>query len=174
MAQGYSDVRWTADERDGGTEPVSGLSSQRYLHTSGQRRGKSKVVPGHFAADGDAANTSADSGNKWRVHFAPDAVGKWTYEVSFRKGANVAVTEGKNAGRSAGFMDSQTGSFKIGPTDKTGRDFRGKGLLQYVGKHHLRFAETGEFFLKCGADAPENFLAYKDFDGDFKTDGQKD
>lgn len=31
---------------------------------------KSYLVPGYFAADGDAANTSADSGNKWRVHFA--------------------------------------------------------------------------------------------------------
>ena len=139
-----------------------------------QGSGKSKVVPGYYAADGDAANTGADSGNKWRVHFAPDAVGEWTYKVSFRKGPNVAVAEAKNAGRSAGFMDGRTGSFRIGPTDKTGRDFRGKGLLQYVGRHHLRFAETGEYFLKCGADAPENFLAYKEFDGDFKTDGQKD
>ncbi len=139
-----------------------------------QGSGKTKVVPGYYAADGDAANTSADSGNKWRVHFAPDALGTWKYEVSFRKGPNVAVAEGENTGRSAGYMDGETGSFRIAPTDKTGRDFRGKGLLQYVGKHHLRFAETGEYFLKCGADAPENFLAYEDFDGDFKTDGRKD
>ena len=139
-----------------------------------QETGKSYLVPGYYAADGDAANTSADSGNKWRVHFAPNQVGIWKYNVSFRKGPNVAVSEGKNAGQSAGFMDGQSGSFRIGPTDKTGRDFRGKGLLRYVGKHHLRFAETEEYFLKCGADAPENFLAYKDFDGDFKTDGEKD
>ena len=139
-----------------------------------QPSGKSYLVPGYYAADGDAANTSADSGNKWRVHFSPAQVGTWMYNVSFRKGPNVAVSEIQNAGQSAGFMDGQSGSFDIGPTDKTGRDFRGKGLLQYVGKHHLRFAETGEYFLKCGADAPENFLAYKDFDGDFKTDGEKD
>ena len=56
------------------------------------------------------------------------------------------------------------GSFVIGPTDKTGRDHRGKGRLQYVGKHHLRFAETGEFFLKQGSDSPENLLNYVDFD----------
>ena len=139
-----------------------------------QPSGKSYLVPGYYAADGDAANTSADSGNKWRVYFAPDAVGVWRYKVSFRKGRNVAVNERKNVGQSAGFMDGQSGSFDIAPTNKTGRDFRGKGLLQYVGKHHLRFAETGEYFLKCGADAPENFLAYADFDGDFKTDGHKD
>ena len=139
-----------------------------------QKSGKSYLVPGYFAADGDAADTGADSGNKWRVHFAPDQVGTWKYSVSFRKGQNVAVSDNKSAGESAGFVDGQSGSFDIAPTDKAGRDFRAKGMLQYVGKHHLRFAETGEYFLKCGADAPENFLAYKDFDGDFKTDGQKD
>ncbi len=138
------------------------------------RTGKSYVAPGYFAADGNAANTSADAGTKWRVHFAPSEVGAWTYNVAFRKGPNVAVSEDQSAGVSAGFMDAQSGAFRIGPTDKTGRDFRGKGLLQYVGKHHLRFAESAEYFLKCGADAPENFLAYEDFDGDFKTDGHKD
>ena len=136
--------------------------------------GKSYVVPGYFAADGDAANTSADSGDKWRVHFAPDEVGTWTYKVSFREGKNVAVAEADNAGKSYRPLDGETGSFNVVPTDKTGRDFRGKGLLKYVGKHHLQFAGTGEFFLKCGADAPENFLAYTDFDGDFKNDGHKD
>ena len=139
-----------------------------------EKSGKSYLVPGYYAADGNAAETSADSGNKWRVHFAPDQVGTWRYSVSFIKGKNVAVSEEENAGQSAGFMDGQSGTFNVAPTDKTGIDLRGKGLLQYVGKHHLRFAETGEYFLKCGADAPENFLAYEDFDGDFKTDGHKD
>ena len=138
------------------------------------KSGKSYLVPGYFAADGDAANTSANKGNKWRVHLAPDQTGVWKYSVSFRKGKNVAVSDEKEAGENAGFMDGQTGSFYIGPTDKRGRDFRSKGVLQYVGKHHLRFADTGEYFLKCGADAPENFLAYKEFDGDFKFDGHKD
>ncbi len=143
----------------------------RFKHEDG---GKSYLVPGYFAADGDAANTSADSGNVWRVHFAPPKTGTWTYTVSFRQGDNVAVSEDAEAGKPYKPLDGQTGSFKIGRTDKTGRDFRGKGLLKYVGKHHLQFAGTGEFFLKCGADAPENFLAYADFDGDFKEDGHKD
>ena len=67
-------------------------------------------------------------------------------------------------GTSAGFFDGESGSFDILPTDKTGRDHRGKGLLEYVGEHHLRFAENGEWFLKAGADSPENLLAYEDFD----------
>ncbi len=37
---------------------------------------KRYVVPGYYAADGDAASTSAEAGNKWRVHFAPGAPGR--------------------------------------------------------------------------------------------------
>ena len=39
-----------------------------------------------------------------------------------------------------------------------------KANCDNVDEHYLQFAETGEFFLKCGADAPENLLAYADFD----------
>ena len=53
------------------------------------------------------------------------------------------------------------GSFKVGRTDKSGRDFRGKGRLEYVGGHYLRFVETGEYFLKAGPDAPETLLAFR-------------
>jgi hypothetical protein len=70
--------------------------------------------------------------------------------------------------------DGVRGTFTVAPTDKTGRDFRAKGRLTYVGRRYLQFAGTKEYFLKVGADAPENFLAYRDFDGDFKTDGHKD
>lgn len=135
---------------------------------------KTYQVPGYFAADGNAAETSSKKGNKWRVHFAPDEIGDWSYEVSFRKGANVAVADETMAGESAGFMDGMRGHFKISASDKTGRDFRGKGRLRVVDRSYLQFAETGAFFLKAGADAPENLLAYQDFDGDFKTDGHKD
>jgi hypothetical protein len=51
---------------------------------------------------------------------------------------------------------------------------RARGLLQYVGERYLKFAGSGDYFLKCGADAPENLFAYADFDGPFKVDGHKD
>ena len=132
------------------------------------------LVPGYFAADGNAGESSATKGNKWRVHFAPDETGEWQYEVSFRKGGNIAVSEHRWPGQSAGFMDGQKGSFQVADTDKKGRDFRGKGRLQFVNRTFLRFAGSGEYFLKAGVDAPENVFAYEDFDGDFKTDGHKD
>ena len=125
---------------------------------------KTYEVPGYFAADGNAANTGATSGNKWRVHFSPDEQGTWTYTVSFRQGNDVAISDNASAGNSVSF-DGATGSFTIDATDKSGIDLRGKGRLNYVGERYLKFAETGEYFLKGGADSPENFLAYNEFDG---------
>jgi len=125
--------------------------------------GKEYLVPGYYAATGDAAHTSADSGNAFLVHFSPDEVGVWEWTASFVKG-NWIVAKSIEDGTSAGFFDGQTGQFEILPTDKEGRDLRGKGRLQYVHQHHMQFAETKEWFFQAGADAPENFLAYEDFD----------
>ncbi len=138
-----------------------------------KKSGKKYTIPGYYAADGDAANTSADSGNVWKVHFAPDETGEWNYVAEFVKGKWAALRN-YNKLEKAGFMDGKSGSFNIIKSDKSGNDFRGKGRLQYVGKRYLKFAETGEYFLKCGPDAPENFLAYYAFDGSFHNDGHKD
>ncbi|MGB5264419.1 MAG: DUF5060 domain-containing protein [Lutimonas sp.] len=139
-----------------------------------ERSNKKYLVPGYFAADGDAANSSATKGNKWRVHFAPSETGEWTYKVNFRKGNFVAVSDKETSGESGGFMDQTTGNFRITESDKTGRDFRGQGMLEYVGERYLRFAGSKKYFLKVGADAPENMLAYEEFDGTFHKDGYKD
>ena len=121
-----------------------------------------------------AGETSASSGNKWRVHFAPPESGKWIYNVDFRKGDWIAVSDRKDSGESAGFMDGLEGSFIVEESDKTGRDNRAKGMLIYDGTRYLKYAETGKPMLKVGPDAPENFLAYADFDGTFQNDGYKD
>lgn len=132
------------------------------------------VVPGYFAADGNAAETSATGGNKWRVHFAPDRTGEWTYEVSFREGANAAVSELPNYGKPVEPLDGLRGKMSISGTDKTGRDLRAKGRLLFHGRQYPVWAETGEVFLKAGADAPENLLSYRPFDGTFHNDGYGD
>mgnify|MGYP003633201006 FL=1 len=135
--------------------------------------GKAYLIPGYYAADGDAGNTGSTTGNIWKVHFAPDETGEWSYEVDFKKGKWAAVrTSGKL--ESAAFMDGASGKITIAQSDKSGRDFRSKGRLDYVGERYLKFAGTGQYFLKCGSDAPENLLAYDQFDGTFKNDGHKD
>jgi hypothetical protein len=149
-----------AHERDTQPNPFTDCAlNVTFTHASGTPVYK---VPGYFAADGDAANTSAESGTKWRAHLAPDKAGTWKYSVSFTRGKNAALDGG---GAAAKPFDGVTGSFTIAQTDKQGRDFRAQGRLQYVGKHHLQFAGSQQYFLKAGADAPETLLAYADFDG---------
>lgn len=131
----------------------------------------SYAVPGYFAADGRAAETSADSGSSWRVHFAPDRPGRWSYRVSFVAGKGVALDRSL-PGRPVAGLDGAAGGFEVLPTDKSGRDFRARGRLEYAGAHHLRFAGTGERFLKAGPDSPENLLAYFEFDGTAPAKGR--
>lgn len=158
-----------AHERDNEPNPFTDFAfNVTFRHKSGSPE---YVIPGCFAADGDAANSGAESGTQWRAHLSPDQTGEWTYTVSFAKGPGAAV--GKPGSPLKPF-DGRTGRFTVAATDKTGRDFRARGRLGYVGGRYLQFAGSKEFFLKAGADAPENLLAYRDFDGDFATDGHKD
>lgn len=125
---------------------------------------KTYVVPGFYAADGNAAETSAETGNKWMVRFTPDEVGEWTYEVAFRKGPGIAVARDASGAESAGFMDGLSGQFTVEQSDKTGMDNRAQGRLEYVGKYYLQYKESERYFIKVGVDAPENLFAYEDFD----------
>ncbi|WOO40862.1 DUF5060 domain-containing protein [Rubellicoccus peritrichatus] len=132
--------------------------------------GKSYLVPGYYAADGNAGESGANSGNIWRAHFSPDEIGTWNYSASFRTGSNIAINSDAAAGSSTSF-DGASGSFNVVASDKTGLDLRGKGRLEYDDTRYLKFAETGDPFLKVGADAPENFLAYSDFDNTYNHGG---
>ncbi len=129
--------------------------------TNGQEK---FVVPGFYAADGDAAETGADSGNKWMVRFTPDQTGAWQYQVSFKQGENVAIAGEVSPAESAGYMDGASGTFSITENDKTGIDNRAQGRLDYVGEPYLKYQESGKYFIKVGVDAPENLFAYQDFD----------
>ncbi|UZO80706.1 DUF5060 domain-containing protein [Aquimarina sp. ERC-38] len=139
---------------------------------------KSYKVPGFYSGCKNPEESSCNSGNIWKVNFAPDRTGVWNWSVAFKKGSNVAVS---NTGTSAGFMDGDKGSFTIAESDKTGRDFRAptNGRLQYVGEHYLRHSGTtpgnpnGKWFVKAGADSPENTLAYEDFDNTPNRGGRR-
>ncbi len=133
----------------------------RFTHESGE---SGFTVPGYFAADGNSSETSAESGTKWRVHFAPHAAGNWNYEISFLKAKDLAISGG--ADKTAPLPGhGKTGSFQIVASDKVAPDFRARGRLSYVGERYLQFEGDHSYFLKAGPDAPETFLAYVDFDG---------
>lgn len=124
------------------------------------------IVPGYYAADGNAAQTSAKSGKKWQAHFCPPSDGEWSYRVSFLKGRNISIADDLSYGQKC-YMDGETGTFTIEKTDKVAPDFRAKGRLQYDGTRYLKHSGNYETFLKGGADSPENFLGYREFDGTY-------
>lgn len=108
-----------------------------------------RVIPvrGYFAADGDAANTGATSGNVWRVKFSPPRVGEWRWTAKM-EGSDVQLD------RSRGFL-TVTESV---PMLRTSNGY-------------FRFP-NGQYWLKGGTNSPENLLAYQDFDGTYRTDVQ--
>jgi len=130
--------------------------------------GETRLVPGFFAADGNAAETSATTGDRWRVHFSPHRPGEWRWRVSFRTGKDVAIADTGDSGEAWAPLDGQSGTFTIGASDKQSPDFRARGHLEYVGERYLRFAGDGTYFLKGGVDSPETLLGYADFDGTFR------
>ncbi|MDF1861564.1 MAG: DUF5060 domain-containing protein [Verrucomicrobiales bacterium] len=144
-----------AEERSDDPNPFTHFEFQvTFTHESGQ---PSYLVPGYFAADGRAGETSAEQGTKWRAHLSPDKPGKWNYETRlFRLGPGSRNPEPAY---------HQVGSFEVTPTDKGLPDFRIRGRLTYIGERYLQFAGDKSYFLKAGPDAPETLLAYADFDG---------
>ncbi|MGB0372146.1 MAG: DUF5060 domain-containing protein [Opitutales bacterium] len=135
-----------AHERD--TAPNPFVDLQMFVVFSHDSEEPSLKVPGYFAADGEAAETSAESGTKWRAHLAPSKSGIWNYKIEF---------EGTP-------YTGKTGSFEIHPSDKRVPDLRAQGRIVYQGDRYMRYADSGNIFLKAGADAPETLLAYTDFD----------
>jgi hypothetical protein len=103
------------------------------------------VVPGYFAADGNAAHTSAGSGKIWRAHLCPDKPGEWRYTIEFRKGKDAAIDEDAKT-EVIQPLHRRTGYFKIEATNKKAPDFRARGRLEYVDKRYLKFAGSGGVF----------------------------
>ncbi len=115
------------------------------------------VVPGFFAGDGSGGGT----GNVWRVHFSPDTPGSWNYNAHFSKGEKIAIDLNRS-GEPVSF-NGASGNFEISSTDSSSDGFYKWGRLEYVGEHYLKFRD-GDYWIKGGADSPENFLAYDGFD----------
>ena len=124
------------------------------------------TVPGFFAADGNAGETGATSGNKWQVNFVPDAEGTWNYKVSFQSGKDIAISDQPQ--RKPLAPDGVSGTFEVSPMDKNAPGFLSQGRLEVSGERYLKFRQTGIHFIKNGADSPENFLAYVDFDQTYR------
>ncbi|MEO0651166.1 MAG: DUF5060 domain-containing protein, partial [Planctomycetota bacterium] len=127
--------------------------------------GSEQVVPGFYAGDGRGNN----AGRVWKARFTPDVPGTWTFDVSYRFGVDVAVADNPLAGN-PGAPDGASGTLEISPRDPDGRGFLKRGHLRYGNKHYRRF-DDGTYFIKGATNSPENFLAFRGFDGTFDVNG---
>lgn len=126
------------------------------------------TVPGHFAADGGAANSGASNGSVWRAYFMPPAAGNWTYQVGMFKGSRAAVT---NGGSPFSEIHGARGNFSVDGAGTLAKDLRTRGLLEHrSGQRYLQFRRNDEVFIDAGANSPENLLGYTDFDNTQKFD----
>ena len=136
------------------------------------------TMRGFYAADGDAANTSADRGNVWQVRFTPVREGEWEYAAQLERGDSIALAGESEAGEPI-TLENAEGKFRVGTADSTGRraagrrdagrGFAARGRLT-VSNGYFRF-ENGDYWIKGGANSPENLLAYKDFDDTYRMEG---
>ncbi len=120
--------------------------------------GRSYDVPGFFDGDGNGG----DAGDVWRVRFTPDEPGAWTWAAAFCEGPGVAVELNCDAGQASSF-DGAAGGFTVEPHDPDAPGFAKWGRLEYVGGRYLKFVD-GPYWIRGGADSPENLLAYEGFD----------
>lgn len=132
-----------------------------------QESGQVISIPGFYAADGNAAESSATSGNVWQVKFSPQQTGTWQYQAALYQGKDIALKIDM-ANASLFPLENAQGSFLVTRSDKEAPDFRAKGKLTSNAGYFL-FENSGEHWLKGGANSPENFLAFGDFDGTYRV-----
>lgn len=133
-----------------------------------RKGGKVYLVQGFYAADGNAAETGSESGRVWKVRFMPEEEGNWSYRANLRYGVNIAIGNDPSAGKEVKLKNSR-GVIAVGPPADDAPGFHALGRLIHEEGRYLRFLGSEKYFLKGGADSPENFLAFHEFDGTYKT-----
>jgi len=126
----------------------------------------SRTVRGFYAADGNAANTSAESGKVWRVRFTPHLQGKWSYSATLRKGENIAISDDIESAEVIEISNAN-GDFLVIASDKELPDFRAKGFVAADGPY-FRFRDSNDYWIKAGANSPENILGFHEIDGTYQ------
>jgi hypothetical protein len=99
--------------------------------------GASYRVPAFYDGDGRGGM----DGNVWKVRFAADRTGLW----SWRTESAVAA------------LANRSGSFTVRDAPADAPELFRKGRLEYAGKRYLKFRDGG-YWVKAGADEPENIL----------------
>ncbi|WP_242083529.1 DUF5060 domain-containing protein [Aestuariivivens sediminis] len=125
-----------------------------------------QTIPGFYAADGNASETSSNAGSYWQVRFTPDKMGKWSYSAKLSQEDSIALSDDLNAGKPVSISDAD-GEFLVVRSDKEGDDFRAHGRIE-ASNGYFKFRDTENYWLKAGTNSPENLLAYVDIDGTYR------
>ena len=120
--------------------------------------GQSISIPGFFAADGDAARSSAEAGDLWRANYVFEEAGPYVLEFELCAQPGIALTD-------EACDDPTLKRYTYDISDNA----RPSGLLTQGRNRYLM--RDGDVFLKTGAGSPENLLAYADFDGTYSAGG---
>ncbi|WP_020533075.1 DUF5060 domain-containing protein [Flexithrix dorotheae] len=123
-------------------------------------------VRGFYAADGNAAETSAKAGKVWKVRFTPDQLGNWNYKAFFYHGEKVALSDNLKQEETIK-LENAEGKFKVISSEISGKDFRGHGRIE-ASNGFFKFKDSNNYWLKGGTNSPENLLAFKDFDDTYR------
>ncbi len=126
-----------------------------------------QTIRGFYAADGNAAETSANSGNIWQARFTPDKIGKWSYSAKLHKSDSIALSSDDLNDGELISISNHEGNFIVVASDKEGDDFRANGRLE-AENGYFKFRNTNNYWLKVGANSPENLLGYVDFDDTYR------
>lgn len=127
----------------------------------------SRKIRGFYAADGNSAHTSADTGNVWMANFSPDLLGVWSYSATFKQAPNIAIDENQEIAQDIAISNSR-GQFKVVGTDKESPDFRAQGQLA-IKSGYFYHPSTQQYWIKSGVNSPENLLGYYELDGTYRT-----
>lgn len=124
------------------------------------------IIPGYFVGCKDVADNGCNGGNIWKAHFLPPLAGEYQWQMEFRRGADVAISSAKGDTLNG---DGAKGSFTV--KEMQTDPIKARGIVQYTGEHYYRYSGDRNIFWKFGPDAPENMLAYDDYDAttNFKT-----
>ncbi|MGH9627175.1 MAG: DUF5060 domain-containing protein [Bryobacteraceae bacterium] len=94
-------------------------------------------VPGFYDGNGEGGM----NGNVWRVRFSADRNGSWRYRTT----------------SSASELNGRSGAFEVTDPPEGAPELFRLGRLEYTGHRYLKFRDGG-YWIKAGADEPENFL----------------
>jgi len=132
-----------------------------FKNAEGERK-----VRGFFAADGNAANTSATGGRLWRVRFTPHLEGEWSYSATLRTAKDIAIANDISTAEKVAISNSKGKFFVVG-TDKELPDFRAHGFVVADGPY-FKFRGSDQYWLKAGSNSPENILGFHEIDGNYR------